>query len=144
TLHPQIKILRARIGCRRRHHDEPLRPRRLGHASKRQHEVMVDLAERPLAARLLHRGAEAAERDVALHALKLRLELLVLHDAIGETRMLAPDRASRNGEYACEVWCIQQTVEHVSPYESARTGEQGNSGFVGRHGSGNARLFLLL
>ncbi len=35
-----------------------------------------------------------------LRAFQLRFELLELHDAIGETRVLAPEGASRNGEYA--------------------------------------------
>src|SRR6185295_5819384 len=97
ALHPQVEVFRLRIGASRRHDDETLSLRYSGCACEGERVVEVDLAECGFRAGLLQGGAEAAEGDVNDGALQLRLELVELDDAIGETGMLTAERPSRDG-----------------------------------------------
>jgi len=67
--------------------------RRFCGARERQHAVDVDRAKALLRAGLADGRAKTAERNLAAGALDLRLEVLELRDAIGESRMLAPERS---------------------------------------------------
>ena len=69
-------------------------------AREAQHGIDVDSAEALLRAGLADGRAEAAQRGVAADALQLRLEALELHDAVGEARMLAPERPARHRQHA--------------------------------------------
>src|SRR5256886_6189475 len=98
TLFPYTTLFRsevARAGVRAhaRYDDKALGIRRPGGARKRQHALDVDRAKALLRAGLAQGRAKTAQRNVAAGALELRLEVLELHDAIGESRMLTPERS---------------------------------------------------
>src|SRR5437763_8968782 len=93
ALGAQVEVARAGVRAHARYDDKALGIRRPGGARKRQHALDVDRAKALLRAGLAQGRAKTAQRNVAAGALELRLEVLELHDAIGESRMLTPERS---------------------------------------------------
>ena len=130
ALGAQVEVARTRVGARARHDHEALR---LGgeRRAREGHDVVdVDLTEILARTRAADRRAEAAHRDIARHALQLRLHAVELHDAVGETRVLACEGTARHGDHAPEVGRGEHGVEQIAAGKAARAGEQRDPGLA--------------
>jgi hypothetical protein len=58
----------------------------------------------------------------------------LLHDAIGEARMFASERATRNREHSPDVGRVQQGIQSSVAYQPTRTSKEHNSRFGVWHG----------
>src|SRR5689334_14912271 len=99
--------------------NEALRPS--GPCRTREGEDLIDLggAPRALGARRLERAAQAAERAVAGEPFQLRFEPIEEDDPVREPRMLAAERATRDGIHPCEVGRFEQRSEQMTAGETA-------------------------
>ena len=124
TLGAQIEVACRGVGSHAG--DDHAAPcvRRLRGAREREHTVHVHGAECLLRARLAQRRSEAAKCDVAAHTLQLRLEMLELHDAVGEARMLPHERAARDRHHARHFRGVEQGIERPAPGQAASAGQQ--------------------
>src|SRR6185437_14105088 len=98
-----------------RDHDEPRCPRRLRRPRESQRVADVYAAHRiflrPMS--LAQPRAEATESDLTLQARQLPLQLLELHDPVGEPGMLTPQRTSGDRKHARNLGRIEQRIEEA-------------------------------